>query len=359
VIIYFIINNGTNMNKTNCLNVSKFKKIFLSTIISIVFSNQALADDTIAPIKALTGDTKIPVQKVSKADELYINSKKDAIINMLYEDEQLAPLLKILRDKEISKIKKRKLEERFPYSMEELILERKLEEKKDKSLNAPINDVEILISEEDYRPESQQPIIINVAESNASSVAFFDYQGNPWPIEGDVIGNSDAFKSYPFTKNNNVAIFEIKMRFSETVALIQLESLNYPLVVKLIGSESKIDARKNIRIPMLGPMSNEKIISNSGSTTLASSSNPKLIKLLNGEVLDNAKYYTSNWDDDALYARIGNKLYIRTKNEIMFPLPIAQQESSNGYHLYEIDFRSNVTMVVNGEVRVISIKESE
>ncbi len=330
--------------------MNKFKKTFLSVAIALSALSATFVNASDGEGVASTNGKIITAD-----DKAFIDSKKDALIYMLYEREQLAPLLKALKENERSKKKEEGLQERYPYSVNELLSERKLEQEKDKGLNMPINDLKIVISEDDYQPDSRDPIIVRVAKSNASSLAFFDYQGNPWPIEGDVIGNNTAFKSYPFTENKNVAIFEIQERFAETVALIQLMSLNYPLVIKLVGSESEIDARKNIRIPLLGPQSNETIIYESNQTT---SSNPLLVKLLNGEIIKEATYYSSSWDDNTLYARIDNKLYIRTKNEVVFPIPADQQESSNGYHLYEINFRNNITMVINGETRIVSIEEA-
>ncbi len=281
-----------------------------------------------------------------------IEAKKDALIYLLMEKGELEPLINELRTQERYQSAEREINAQFPYTEEQIKRRRNLNLGFEKAFNAPIKEKKIKISEKDYDPDGITPISLKVAAQNPSSIAFFDYQGNPWPIVGDVIGNPNAFDSYPFSESKNTAVFQIKERFSETVALINLQGIDQLVVVKLIGDEEEFDARKNIRIPRRGPLSDDSIVE---YTNNVSYSDPILIQILNGEKINNGVPYKGNWDDESVFIRVGNALYVRTKDSITYPPNIANQKSANGYNLYKMDFSNTLIIKRDGQDRIITI----
>lgn len=308
----------------------------------------------LSSFSALSQDngTKADSAGVSDEDIALIENKKDALIYLLIEKGELEPLLSELRKQEQIQKAEREIQAQYPYTEEQIRRRRENDLNYEKAFNAPIKSLAIDISEKDYDPDGSLPIKLKVAANNPSSIAFFDYQGKPWPIVGDVIGNPKAFESFPFAETKNTAVFQIKERFSETVALINLQGIDQLVVVKLIGSEDGFDARKNIRIPRRGPLSDDKIVAESSNVSY---SDPVLIQILNGEKIQGGVRYEGNWDDESVFVRVDNTLYVRTKNSITYPPSIASQKSANGYNLYKMDFSNTLIIKKDGQDKIITI----
>tara|TARA_Y100001936_G_C16037883_1_gene649683 strand:+ start:188 stop:1177 length:990 start_codon:yes stop_codon:yes gene_type:complete len=321
-----------------------FNKKILSCCVSaslLLFSASSLSKESGGAAESLT-DTEIEM----------IESRKDALLYLLMEKNELEPLLNELREQERKQAAEREINEQFKYTEEQIRRRRELSLDYEKAFNSPISKKTVKISEEDYDPDGSTPIYIKVAANNPSSIAFFDYQGKPWPIVGDVIGDNGAFQSYPFAENKNTAVFQIKEMFSETVALVNLQGIDQLVVVKLVGDESEFDARKNIRIPRRGPLSDDTIVSNKSNVTY---SDPILIQILNGEKVAGGIEYYGDWDDESVFVRLNDVLYVRTKDSITYPPSLASQKSANGYNLYKTDFSNTLIIKRDGQDRIITI----
>jgi hypothetical protein len=323
-----------------------FKKTLLTSCISVAIllsSHASFAQESDQKSSAFSDD-----------DIALIESKKDALLYLLMEKGELEPLIQELRSQQQKQTADKEIQQAFPYTKDQILKRRELTLDYDRAQNAPVENKVVNISEKDYDPDGRTPISLNVASNNPSSIAFFDYQGNPWPIVGDVIGNTEAFESYPFAESKNTAVFQIKKRFSETVALVNLQGIDQLVVIKLVGNEGEFDARKNIRIPRKGPLSVDTVTSMGNEV---SNSDPLLIRLLNGEDLPDSVEYEANWDDESKFVRVGNILYIRTKDSITYPPRIAGQQSANGYNLYKIDFSNTVIIEKDGQHTILTLNK--
>lgn len=290
--------------------------------------------------------------QISDSDIKLIEDKKSALLYILQERGELEPILQELRKQKSDQMIEQEFQSKFPYSQEQITKRRKATLEEEEAKNKPLFNKTIEITEEDYDPNSSKPITIKVASNNPSSLAFFDYQGKPWPIVSDVIGDQSSFNSYSFSETKNTAVFEITKMFSESVALINLEGIDQLIVVKLQGSEDSFDAKKSIRIPMKGPLSDDTIM-NTG--VKIDSSDPILVKILNGEKITDGIEYSSDWDSESKFIRLGNYLYVRTRDHLSFPPSIESQTSANGYNLYKLYFTNSATMLKDGRYKVISI----
>lgn len=299
-----------------------------------------------------TNEARASSNSITDEDIALLEAKKDALIYLLIQKGELEPLLAELRRQERIQSAEREIEAQQPYTEEQIRRRRQIELETEKAFNSPIKPLNVNISEMDYNPDGSIPITLKVAANNPSSIAFFDYQGSPWPIVGDVIGNDNAFDSHPFAESKNTAVFQIKERFSETVALINLQGIDQLVVVRLVGNEEEFDARKNIRLPRKGPLSDDQIISERNNV---SHSDPILIQILNGERIKDGVLYEGNWDDESVFVRVNNLLYVRTRNSITYPPSIASQRSANGFNLYKMDFSNTLIIRRDGQDRIITI----
>lgn len=303
-------------------------------------------------------DNEKPITShLSKEEMSLINQKKDAILYMLMENDELRPYLDALKAQEAERLKKEELQSKFPFTSDDIKERRVASLENEKAINAPLIEKKIIISEEPYDPDSRETIVINVAANNPSSLSFFDYEGNPWPIAGDVIGNTEAYTSTVFTANKNVAVFSILKRFSESVALVNLEGLQNLVVIKLVGNEEEIDSDKRIRVNRLSPLVSQEI--SVVNSLEKSQHNPIFDKLLSGDYSETGTelYVLNNPDRNNVYIKYKEHIYLRVKQSVIFPDAQSHHISTNGFNLYKLKDTNTITMNVNGEYKIYTLRE--
>lgn len=330
---------------------NKIKKISVATILGSLYCS--------SPITYASNNQDQAEGHLSKEEKMLIEEKKDAILYLLFENNELEPYLEALREQKKERLKKEEFESRFPFTTHEIKERREATLLYEKAANEPISEKNILITEEPYDPDSKGTIEINVAANNPSSLSFFDYEGNPWPISGDIIGDPNAFTSTVFTENKNVAVFSILKRFAGSVALIHLEGLQNLVVVKLIGNESTIDSDKRIRVNRLSPLAENDIVSISNENS--SQHNPIFDKLLSGEYSDigTELEVVNNPNRNNVYIRYNGNVYLRVKHSVVFPMPISHHVSSNGFNLYKLNDTNTITMNVSGDYKIYTLREKK
>ncbi|MCF2901200.1 DotH/IcmK family type IV secretion protein [Pseudoalteromonas sp. OFAV1] len=296
---------------------------------------------------------------LSEEEIALINEKKDAILYLLQEDAELAPYLKAYKDRAKEKALSEDLDKLFPLSAEDIKVRRKKSLEIEKANNEPLINSEIKISEVPYDPSEKSPVVLNVAANNPSSISFFDYEGNPWPIAGEVIGDPNSFTSSVFTEDKNVVVFSILKRFSESVALVNLSGLKNLVVIRLRGNESTVDSNKRIRLPKLSPIAEKAVEPVNISINVGNE--PVFDKLISGDYLSDKSikelYVNNNPNRNNVYVRQGEFTYLRVKNELIFPETINHHKSSNGYNLYKIKNKDTITLLANGEYQIFTLNE--
>lgn len=293
-------------------------------------------------------------------EKLLIEQKKDAILFLLEENDQLQPYLDALKNQDIEKAKRDELTEKYPYSKDEIIQRRLLDQDIEQAKNTPISPKEIKITEESFDPNARLPIVLNVAANNPSSLSFFDYQGNPWPIAGDVIGDTTSFTSNVFTDNKNVVVFSILNRFAESVALVNLEGLNNLVVVKLSGNENIIDSDKRIRLPLASPLVEKDIVAVNDKPMATDRSSDRIFDALvsgNYKKLGTELFVRNNPDRNNVFVEVDDLVYMRVKHTLVHPIPLTYHRSSNGFNLYKMEAKDTVTLNVNGEYKIYTLEK--
>lgn len=297
-----------------------------------------------------------------------INNKRRALVRYLYEEERLKDLRVKMDQNQRSQEYQSAIIDKYPFSPQEIMENRKLAVEIDRATNSPlVQNVQSRIRTTSIDLESSEPIHLAVAPGYASSMVFYDDAGRPWPIVGDVIGNGAAFKSTTTGESKHIAVFEIMKNFTQSNALINLEGLPVPLVIHLTGTSSVVDSRLSIRIPRIGPAteealsSNPAIIQSGGSTGNAGTAPSEMMEMLNGGKLKGGKKYSLEGVDGSAYLK-GGKLYLRTKAKLISPpinAPISMElQSPTGYNVYKIPPSTHLIFSDEGERVDAEVKES-
>lgn len=307
-------------------------------------------EDPIVNFKASTGDELS--YALTDYERQTIDAKKDAIIGYLYEESELQGLRDILDRGSKEEAWKSEKEKVAPLTPEQITEIRKLLDQIEQSKNQPLKDVEFDIRTEYIDLDASKPVEINVAKGYVSSIQFYDETGAPWPIEGELIGNQNAFSKHTMGERNHVASFQVKQEFSESNALVNLKGFDSTIVIKLVGGNDKFDSRLTVKIPKLGP--NAEVMT-SHSTTRYQKLDKQLTSVLNGDILKSSKKFTFDNVEGTAYYKDGF-LYIRTPHKLVIPPPIDAQRSS-GINAYKTSASEDFQFLVDGEMIVTSISE--
>ncbi|MGD1524375.1 DotH/IcmK family type IV secretion protein [Vibrio owensii] len=284
-----------------------------------------------------------------------LKAKKDILLKNIYEEQQLDQLRSMLDERQDKKDWELEKDKVAKYTPEQILELRNLDKEKKKAENAPLNGpVELKIRTIDIDTDAGQPITLNVARGYASSIIFYDQSGAPWPIEGDIIGDSSSFTKHAVGERKHTAIFEINKEFSESNALINLKGLNVPVVIRLVGSEKVVDSRLSVRIPKLGPDARQF---SPTFTRQMDNMNADVVQILNGDSLPGSKNYEINGVKGTAVLKDGF-LYIRTEANLISPPAKSSAVSPTGYKVYQVPPVNNLLFTVDGEMVTATIEES-
>ncbi|EGR3309422.1 hypothetical protein DC888_24220 [Vibrio parahaemolyticus] len=282
-----------------------------------------------------------------------LRQKKDVLIKYLYEQEQLEKLRSVLKEEERRKNWESTKESSYPLTPQEVIELRKLSKNIEESQNKPLQNIKNQIRTVNLDVGASEPVTINVVKGLASSVVFYDETGAPWPIEGEIIGDVTAFKRHKIGDRQNIAGFEVVRNFAESNALIHLKGLDVSIVIRLVGSDTVNDSRLSVRIPKPGP--HAKLIP--VATQTVGVNDPLLVSVANGEFIQNSKRYEIEGVEATAFFKDGY-LYIRSKHQLVIPLPKEAQTTPSGYLVYKVPATEDFLFLVDGEMIEASIKES-
>jgi len=283
-------------------------------------------------------------------EQLEIDARKRAIMKRLYEDKQLDRFRELLFEEmrkeavddaklEVSKLKP-----------EEIRLLRAYRSDISQAENAPLREVEQLIRTKDVPLDTNRPLTVYVSANNQSSLVFFDSAGNPWPIAGEPIFNEESFSAFKTGEKEHIVVFTITKEFSESNAMINLKGLDIPIPIKLVGTESKVDARLKARVPRMGPLMSQKPQIYNQVTAKAS---PEMMEVLNGQhVKDSLAYNIVSIDGGKdlgrAYYRDG-KIYVRTPHELIIPGPTGASKLLSGYRAFVAPARQDLLLMADGQ----------
>lgn len=291
--------------------------------------------------------------ELSQSELDLIERKKHILFKHLAEQQELKELRELLeQDSRTNKMKNAKTS-KFPYTPDEIRQFRELDQSVDHANNSPLNGpVEFKIKTVPIDVDAPRPIQILVAKGYSSSIMFFDQSGAPWEIEGDIIGDPGSFKSHVVAGKPHVGVFEIKREFSESNALVSLKGLDVPIVIRLTGSVSVVDARISVRIPKFGPDAKLSPYVHSELDNVS----PDMLSVLNGDKLNDGKLFNLNGAPGTVWYK-NNMLYIRTRADLISPPWKSHMTSATGYQVYEVPPVTQLLFTVDGEMTTATIEK--
>ncbi|SHH51065.1 DotH/IcmK family type IV secretion protein [Ferrimonas marina] len=286
---------------------------------------------------------------MTEKELLALQAKQDKVLKHIHQQNELRPVLDALDRQTQEAAFDNAQKEKYPLTPEQIIELRKLEQRNNQARNAPVKDIRQEISTVAIDVDAADPIDIRVKNGYSASIVFFDQAGAPWPIDGDLIGNQEAFTKQVTGQNLNVASFNIRNDFAESNVLLHLLDFDMPLVLRLVGSGDVVDARKSVRIPKLGPQSkaNEGNTMSSGGGTEHITDD--MLAVLNGDRLPGSKRYRVNGIANTTVLVKDGFMYVRTTADLLLPHHIEDAHSISGFSAYKTYPNTSLLFSVNGE----------
>lgn len=291
--------------------------------------------------------------ELTDAERILIQRKRNELLKYLYQEQTLAEARELMIDNE--RQKKKEQEIRNKLDPEEIVEFRRYQQRIEEAQNKPLGQsVELTTRTVDVELGSAKPIDINIAPGYVSSIVFYDQTGSPWTIEGEVIGDKNAFSSTIVSTNQNIASLEILRPFATSNALVVLDGLDIPLVFRLNGNNQAIDSRLTVRIPKFGP--NAKVAP--FVTDRVDNASPEMISILDGDwsQLNNAKRYKLSGVEGEAYLYNGF-LYVRSPHLLLIPASESRLSSPSGYQITKIVPSENLVFSVDGERVYAEVEE--
>lgn len=288
-------------------------------------------------------------------EKMGLESRERMMLLDMYEREQLRAIRSALERIE----RKDSIEDAYgnisEIPPEEITNLRHYERNITRAKNTPLEDVEQIISSHEVNLSSNKPIDVYLSSGNQASLVFYDRGGNPWPIEGDPHYDQSAFSITTTHTKNHVALFTLKRPFAESNAVINLQGLDMPLVIRLIGNERKVHSRLSLRLPTFGP----GMKAQPSVYTMVDNASPDMMRVLNGDSLEGALEYDIEGISDADAYYKDGKLYIRTKALLLVPPPKETSTLPTGFHSYVIQAKRDLLFSVDGKYVEAHVKPRE
>jgi hypothetical protein len=293
----------------------------------------------------IINDNGLPVPiELTIGEFEFLQAKKESISQYLYENYELKEVRDLLREYHRAQNFDQLMDKEVPLSGQEIMELRVAKQNEQIALNSRLGPINNHIRTTDINVESPIPVSIFVSKGLASSLVFFDSTGEPWPVEGDVIGDSSAYASN-IMKSKNVVTFNILKEFTETNALITLEGMSTPLVFKLVSNGKDNDDRLSARMQTPGPNAKVTLYMDQQFEN----KDPYMVELMNNTFSEQGEEYRLKGISGKVFIN-GNKMYVKTFETLVSPAWTRQLESTTGYNLYELKPTSKLLFNVEGRI---------
>ncbi|MEZ8292746.1 DotH/IcmK family type IV secretion protein [Vibrio splendidus] len=295
---------------------------------------------------------------LSEHELAIIKAKQETLKKYAYEEQQLDSLRTMLKEQDREKQVDEAINQKYPFTVEEIreMVTRDLMQKK--AYNGPKNgssNLNLVMKTITYDIAEEAPIDVKMVNANPASISFYDETGAPWPIKGEVLGDTKAFKFEVTGEKGHTAVIHTTpdTEFSQSIALINLEGMTQSFVIRLISDTSTTDARLTVKVPRLGPNAEYSVLSNS----VLDNKDPYILEILNGSSFGSGERYEIEGIDGDAFLNNG-RLYIKTKAKLLSPPPEAVMTSANGYDVYKLEPVTSLLFSDKGKMVSASIVES-
>lgn len=216
-----------------------------------------------------------------------------------------------------------KLEE-FPITNNQIKDIRLSKEASDKATYGPIHRVKQ--TQRTVNLDISSPSIqkINLVPNFASIVSFFDASGSPWMIDKAFASDNTGVTVNIIGEKSNQLVLTTQNTYQQGTLIVTLKGLDNAISLNFNANDHLSDRRVSYTLTQLSPKSLPSKASNSGYNRDQS----LLLDLLAGSVPPNAQPMKIDGKIRGQAWRIGNKLYIRTQDQLISPAWSAQKSAS-------------------------------
>jgi intracellular multiplication protein IcmK len=180
------------------------------------------------------------------------------------------------------------------------------------------------------------PPAIRLYQGYVSSLVFVDSAGNPWPVESYDLGNPKT-TSVQWDGKSNVLLMQAQAAYGDSDLVIRMVGLNTPITLQLVLGQRVIDYRLDIRVPGLGPNSQDLPL----GSGLPNSANQYLLGVLDGVGPPGSKQLTVKGGDCQAWLT-EDRMFLRTRYTVLSPGWVGRMNSPDGMYAYEMQTSSSV-----------------
>lgn len=227
--------------------------------------------------------------------------------------------------------------ERFPQYSPDLVLEQRhatieFERARKKSLHTVSTSMETV----DVDPMNPAVHQIVASTGEPTRLIFFDHTGAPWPAIKVRTGKENRFKASiveEIEAQNQISI-ELQDNFVEGNVLVDLQGYAFPIVVRVVASQTHTTSYANFRIARAGPNAEVSYqpVAGIADTTHCSDVN----ELLENTSIRNAhRRYLAGLPGQVWVT--SEHTYIRSPFRLVFPFGSCQRSDGNGNYAARID----------------------
>jgi intracellular multiplication protein IcmK len=174
------------------------------------------------------------------------------------------------------------------------------------------------------------PPAIRLARGFVSSLVFIDSSGAPWPIQAYDLGNPTAF-DIKWNQKDNTLMVQARSAYTYGNLAVVLEKLDTPVMLTLIPGQKVVDYRVDLRIQGLGPNAVPMI----QGVGMPDQANPVLLSVLDGVAPKGARKLNVEGSSAEAWV-LNDKLFVRTRFNVLSPAWMAKMSSADGMNAYEM-----------------------
>lgn len=194
------------------------------------------------------------------------------------------------------------------------------------------------------------PPAIRLAQGYVSSLVFVDSTGSPWPIAAFDIGNPKAV-NIQWDGKSNILLLQAVSPYSDGDMVIRLVGLPTPITLEIVSGQRVVDYRIDLHVSGIGPNTKELPI----GTTLPGNANQLLLSILDGIGPAGSRTLTVHGADAQAWL-LGERIYLRTRFNVLSPGWIGTMASPDGMHAYEMQRTSSILISKYGSPAELRIE---
>jgi intracellular multiplication protein IcmK len=204
----------------------------------------------------------------------------------------------------------------------------------------------------DMSPNATPPVI-RVVPGNGAVVSFRDLTGAPWPVISYQSFNGTEFQvNQPIAGSNMVSIAALADYANGNVAIV-LKDYPTPIVLSILSTQAKNDAKVDIMIPRQGP--NAAV----AAVPVRAPTSADLTDALYGIVPVGSKPLKVAGATGRAWKTENGEMLLTGALQVLSPMPIQRTGLGDGYYAYRLPLSSVLLVSQGGSERKMTVVERE